>query len=55
LRNAARAVCIKVSDPEDVGNSIHIAACMDRVMASTGVVLEQPKSEPVQVATTHGR
>jgi UrcA family protein len=55
LRNAARTVCIKVSDPEDVGNSIHIAACMDRVMASTGVVLEQPKSEPVQVATTHGR
>jgi UrcA family protein len=57
LRDAARTVCIRVSDAEDVGNSIHIAACMDRVMAKTGAVLVQqvPRSEPVQVATTHGR
>jgi len=56
LHQAARTVCFRVSQPEDVGREIHIAACTDRVMAQMVVTLQAPsKTEALQAATAAGR
>jgi len=33
LRHAARLVCSRVSDPEDLGRQIHVKACIEQTMA----------------------
>jgi UrcA family protein len=56
LHAAARTVCFRVSQPEDVGRDIHIAACVDRVMAQMDVTLRTPsKSDALQAAATPSR
>jgi UrcA family protein len=57
LRQAARAVCYRVSDPEDLGRDIHIAACVDRVMAQANITVQQlaSRSESIQVAKSPSR
>jgi UrcA family protein len=52
VRQAARNACYRVSDVDDVGRSIHIAACTDRLMAKANVTLGQlaSQSESIKVA-----
>jgi UrcA family protein len=52
VRQAARTACYRVSDVDDLGRSIHIAACTDRLMAKANVTIGQlaSQSESIKVA-----
>ena len=56
LNEAARTVCIRVSEPEDLGRDIHIAACIDHLMAEMNETLQRASgSQTLQAATGPGR
>ena len=56
VHEAARTVCFRVSQPEDVGRDIHIAACVDRVMAQMNATLRPDSSSAaLQAASRPGR
>ena len=52
VRQAARTACYRVSDVDDLGRSIHIAACTERLMAKANETLGQLASpnESIKVA-----
>lgn len=57
VRQAARAVCYRVSETEDLGRSVHIAACIDRVIAQANITMQQlaSQTESIQVAKNPNR
>ena len=52
LHQAARSVCHRVSEAADLGRQIHVAACIDRMMAQADVTVQQlaARSGRIQVA-----
>jgi len=52
LHRAARAVCHRASEAEDLGRQIHVAACIDRLMAQASATVQQlaSRGQMIQVA-----
>jgi len=52
VHRAARAVCHRVSDADDLGQGIHVGECIKRTLAQANVSLAQlvARSEAIQLA-----